>query len=382
MTTWLMPSEFVKKVELLEAASISVTSQIAQTPEVASTPVTVKRGVAEISIKGTLVKERSQMLDFFGIPQTSYVDISDQTKAAVSKGAKKIIYRIDSPGGDANGILIGMDAIRNAGVPTEVVADGYLTSGAYMLASQADRIVAANELVTVGSIGVATSRLVSKSVKDITNKDSKDKRPDVSTEDGVSVVENELDDIYQVLAERIADGRKTSIESVKRDYGQGAMMTARTALQKRMIDGIVENSNKQQPAKAKQGQGGKSIGVSNMKLEDLKAENPGLYQEVFALGVAAGKKTERDRVSAHLMLADGSGDIETAHASIKNGEGITEMVKAQHLSAAMKRNMLSARAEDNPPEVNTNGETPTVDGLKEKELKASFEAAHPGWEVQ
>jgi ClpP class serine protease len=380
MTTWLMPAEFVKKVELFEAASLSVTSQIAQTPEVASTPVTVKRGVAEISIKGTLVKERSQMLDFFGIPQTSYVEIADQTKAAVSNGAKKIIYRIDSPGGDANGILLGMDAIKNAGVPTEVVADGYLTSGAYMLASQADLIVAANELVTVGSIGVATSRTVSKAVKDITNKDSKDKRPDVSTEDGVAVVEAELDDVYQVLAERMATGRRTSVESVKRDYGQGAMMTARTALQKRMIDGIVENSNKQQPAQEKQG--GKSIGVSNMKLEDLKVENPGLYQEVFALGVAAGSKEERDRVCAHLMLADGSGNVEAAHKAIQSGEGITEMVKAEHMAAAMKRNMLEARKEDNPPEVNTNGMAPTVDGLKEKEIKASFEAAHPGWEVE
>jgi ClpP class serine protease len=381
MTTWLMPAEFVKKVELLEAASLSVTSQIAQTPEVASTPVTVKRGgVAEISIKGTLVKERSQMLDFFGIPQTSYVEIADQTKAAVSKGAKKIVYRIDSPGGDANGILLGMDAIKNSGVPTEVLADGYLASGAYMLASQADQIFAANELVTVGSIGVATARTVSKSSKDITNTDSKDKRPDVSTEEGVAVVENELNDIYQILAERIADGRQISVEAVKKDYGQGAMMTARTALQKRMIDGIVENnSNKQQSAQAK---GGKSIGVSNMKLEDLKVENPGLYQEVFALGVAAGSKEERDRVCAHLMLADGSGNVEAAHKAIQTGEGITEMVKAEHMAAAMKRNMLEARKEDNPPEVNTNGTAPTVDGLKEKEMKAQFESSHPGWEVQ
>jgi ClpP class serine protease len=375
MTTWLMPAEFVKKVELLESASLSVTSQIAQTPEVASTPVTVKRGgVAEISIKGTLVKERSQMLDFFGIPQTSYVEISDQTKAAVSKGAKKIVYRIDSPGGDANGILLGMDAIRNAGVEveTEVIADGYLTSGAYMLASQADRIVAANELVTVGSIGVATARTVSKSSKDITNTDSKDKRPDVSTEEGVSVVETELDDIYQVLAERIATGRQTSVEAVKRDYGQGAMMTARTAFQKRMIDGIVENSNKQQPAQEKQG--GKSIGVSKMKIEELRADHPDLYQEVIAV--------ERDRVCAHLMLAEGSGNVEAAHKAIQNGDGVTELVKAEHMAAAMKRNMLEARKEDNPPEVNTNGTAPTVDGLKEKEMKAQFEASHPGWEVQ
>jgi len=371
MTTWLMPDEWVEKIDALETASVSVFSAIAKRELSSATPVSIKRGVATIEIKGTLVKKRSQMLDFFGVDQTAYEDISEQTKAAISKGAKKIVYQIDSPGGDANGILLGMDAIRNAGVPTEVIADGYLTSGAYMLASQADQIVAANELVTVGSIGVATSRYVSKSIKDITNTDSKNKRPDVSKEEGVSVVEGELDDIYQVLAERIAEGRKTSIEAVKRDYGQGAMMTARTALSRKVIDGISNN----QPAQTK---AATIIGVKAMNMDELKTEHPALYREVFALGQAAGRKEEKERVCAHLILADGSGDIETAHKAIKEGEAITELVKAQHMSAHMKRNMIQACQDDNPPEINTAGEVPVVGSFAKD--KAEIEAACPGFE--
>jgi ClpP class serine protease len=375
-----MPDEFVKKIEALEAAALSVSAQIIEAIPKAPSQVSVRRGVASISIKGTLVKKRSAMLDYFGIDQTSYGDIASQTKSAVSKGAKKIVYRIDSPGGDANGILVGMDAIKNAGVPTEAVAEGYLTSGAYMLASQADSIVADNELVTVGSVGVATSRSTSKAVKDITNTDSKDKRPDVSTDEGAAVVTSELDDIYQVLAERIADGRGVSVDAVKSGYGRGRMMTARSALQKRMIDGIRNTSNQQTAGNRTAAKS--NTGVRLMKIEELRAEFPGLYQEVLVQGKEAGAKEERDRVSAHLMLAEGSGDVEAAHKAIIAGEGITEMVKAQHMSAAMKRNMLSARKEDNPPKVPAAGDPPSVEGLEEQKAKAAFEAANPGWEVE
>jgi ClpP class serine protease len=375
-----MLDEFVKKIEALEAAALSVSAQIIESRSKTPQRASIKRGVATISIKGPLVKKRSAMLDYFGVEHTAYEDIADQTTSAVSDGAKKIVYNIDSPGGDIEGILIGMDAIKNAGVPTEVLADEYLASAAYMLASQADSIIANNELTLVGSVGVATYGYVSKSIKDITNTDSKDKRPDLSTDKGVAVVERELDDIYQILAERIAAGRNVSVDDVKNKYGNGAIMTARSALQKRMIDGVRSTNNQQTAGNSTAAKS--NTGVRLMKIEELRAEFPGLYQEVLAQGKEAGAKEERDRVSAHLMLAEGSGDVEAAHKAIIAGEGITEMVKAQHMSAAMKRNMLSARKEDNPPKVPAAGDPPSVDGLEEQKTKAAFEAANPGWEVE
>jgi ClpP class serine protease len=374
MTTWLMPDEWVRKMEALEFAALSVTSEIANVELSTAIPMRIQRGIATIEIKGVLVKERSPMLDFFGIKQTAYVDIAEQTKAAVSKGAKKIRYDADSPGGDANGILIGMEAIQNAGIDTVVIADGYLTSGSYMLGSQADQIIASNELVLIGSIGVAASVWSSGRIKDITNSDSKKKRPDVSTEEGRRVVEEELDDMYQIIAERVASGRKTSVEAVKRDYGQGAVMTARTALQKKMIDGISTNN---QPAELKAAKIG-----DKMDPKTLKQEHRATYDAIFEAGKEAGSKEENERACAHLILAEGSGDVEAAHKAIKDGDGITEMVKAQHMSAAMKRNMIAAREADNPPDINTNAQAPTVEDLDEKKMKTEFEAAHPGWEVE
>lgn len=340
---WLLSSEWEQRILAIEEKALSVQDKI-KTVVVGKKRVPVNNGVANIRIKGVLSRKRSALLDHFGVEHMSYEDIAEQTSDAVARGAKKIIYDINSPGGSVDGILIGMDAIRNAGVTTEAHADSLLTSGAYMLASQADKIVANNELTLVGSIGVATKAYVSSFTKDITNSDSRDKRPDVSTPKGTAVIETELDDIYQILAERIADGRKTTVQAIKDNYGHGATMSARTALQRHMIDGIKsveETSTSQSVEKA----------IGKMDIKELKAENPGLYQEIFELGVTAGSEAEKERVESHLILAEGSGDYDTAHEAIKNGDKITDKVKALHMAAAMKRNAITAKASDNVPPI-------------------------------
>jgi len=370
MMEWLLSREWEERIVIAEEMSVR-NADIIKPVTVAKKTSDIKNGVATIDINGVLTRNREPYLDFFGISQTSYTEIAEQTKYAVNKGAKHIVYKINSPGGKADGILIGMDAIRNAGVPTEVHAEGMLASGAYMLASQADKIIANDELTLVGSIGVATKASTSNVVKEITNTDSADKRPDVTTKDGLNVVKTQLDDIYQILAERIADGRKTTVQAIKDNYGHGATMSARTALQRHMIDGIkseflhrYQSENKPSASQSAETHGEK------MDIKELKAENPGLYQEIFELGVTAGSEAEKERVESHLILADGSGDYDTAHEAIKNGDKITEKVKALHMAAAMKRNAIAAKASDNVPPIGGKEPVITEDDKVAKELGA------------
>ena len=79
-----------------------------------------------------------------------------------------------------------------------------------------------------------------------------------------------------------------------------------------------------------------------MNLEELKANHP----EVYAQAVAAGVTQERGRVSAHLTLAEGSGDTATAIDAIKAGDAVTDEVTAKHHKAAMLRATQEARAGD------------------------------------
>jgi ClpP class serine protease len=336
-------------------------------------PVQVKNGVATIKIKGPLYPKRNSWLDYWEEDYAVYSEIISDVAEAQYKGAKQIDFEIDSPGGYVDGLYDAMKAIASASVPTRTIAGDTLASAAYMLASQTGEIVAESEVSAVGSVGIATAMYVSDRIVDITNSDSRNKRPDVTTEEGKKVVEEELDDFYEVYAEMIAAGRKTTVDKVKRDYGQGAVMTARTALQKKMIDGIMNN----QPAESKAAKIG-----DKMDPKTLKEEHRATYDAVFNAGKEAGSKEEHERACAHLILAEGSGDVEAAHKAIKDGNGITEMVKAQHMSAAMKRNMIQARQDDNPPEINTAGDTAALAASQDEKDRQAFLAEHKGWVVE
>ena len=370
MTIWLMPNDWVARMEAVEATPIEISIDI--DPSVA-TPMKIQRGVATIHISGVLVKERDPRLDRWGIRHTAYTDIEEQTDQAIASGAKKLRYKIDSPGGDANGIVKVMDKIASISIPTITEADGSLTSGAYMIASQTDKIIATNDMVFVGSIGIAIDCLNVDWIKSIANRDSERKRPDVSKLEGVEQVKDQLDDFFGPIVTRVATGRKTTVDKVKRDYGQGAVMTARTALQKKMIDGIMNN----QPAESKAAKIG-----DKMDPKTLKEEHRATYDAIFEAGKEAGSKEEHERACAHLILAEGSGDVEAAHKAIKDGEGITEMVKAQHMSAAMKRNMIQARQDDNPPEINTAGDAAALTASQDEKDRQAFLAKHKGWVVE
>jgi ClpP class serine protease len=309
--------------------------------------------VATIQVNGPLMPKRSAFLDFFDVEHTAYGEIRAQVAEAQERGAKRIDFVIDSPGGDVNGLYETMADIDAIPVKTRTLAGSTLASAAYMLASQTGTIIAENDISIVGSVGVATSAYVSENVKEIANTDSPKKRPDARTEEGVQAVQAELDDIFQVLAEKIAEGRGVSVDTVKNDYGQGAIMTARTALRMKMIDSI--GITQKQPAKT-----AAIRGDEKMNLAELKADNGALYREVLAIGA----KEERDRVEAHLVMSDASGDIKTARESILSGEGMTASCQAKHLAAGINKKSIALRSGENAPPVEGGVEPPAKDPMK------------------
>lgn len=360
---WFMLQDDIERIEALEleAARRGDTVEL----EALSTPrPNIRRGVARIDINGTMFKGRRPLLEMLGIPHATYPAIIEQIQAAGKAGAKQIDIHADSPGGHVSGLFEAMTAIKETSAHTRVIAEGTLASAMYILASQANEIMARNEAVEVGSVGVAMP--VSED-KYITNSDSPKKHPDLATDEGKAAATEPLDDIFQVYAERVADGRGTSVDAVKKDYGQGSIMSARTALSKNMIDGIMSN----QPAKP-----AATIGAT-MDAKTLKEEHRATYDAVFDAGKDAGAQAERKRASAHLIAAEG-GDIEAAHEAIKNGDGYDDLVKAKHDAFARKQNLLAARVADNPPDVDARGESPLVDGFSKE--KSAIEAECDGFE--
>ena len=91
---------------------------------------------------------------------TSYSSLKGQVESAVAKGASKILFYIDSPGGEVSG-LFGLSSYIASlpdtyGVETVAFTDGSMTSAAYAIGSAAQQVYA-TESSTVGSIGVIMS---------------------------------------------------------------------------------------------------------------------------------------------------------------------------------------------------------------------------------
>jgi hypothetical protein len=183
---------------------------------------------------------------------------------------------------------------------------------------------------------------------EITSTAAPKKRPDVTTPEGVAMVKEELDPVHNLFAGVIADGRGKSIDTVNKTFGEGATLLAEDALDRGMIDAIGTSENQPQSGAIKTG------GTSMLTLEQLKADNVALYNQVVAIGKAEGKtegiaegiETERTRTAAHIALAEDSGDLGIAIEAIKGTDGLTPAIQAAHVQATIKKLAITDRHDD------------------------------------
>ena len=291
---------------------------------------------AEINIQGTLTKNPSWLARYFGGGNTAYVElISAINEAERDPNIREVTFTIDSPGGMTNGLTGAMDAIKNMTKPTKAIVQGQACSAAYGLASQAKEIIAEDRGSMVGSIGVAATYWAYPEEIDIASSNAPKKRPDVTTEEGKETVRETLDQIESVFIKDIATGRGVDVDTVKNDFGQGGVFLADNALKNGMIDKIQENARTNVGFQFTQE-------AKTMDLKTLQAQHP----DVYNAALEAGRVEERDRVSAHLIMGESSGDMATAIKACKDGSGMTATLQATYMSSAAKQAHLGARAQD------------------------------------
>src|SRR5690606_39031544 len=89
----------------------------------------------------------------------------------------------------------------------------------------------------------------------------------------------------------------------------------------------------------------------------------------ISAAVERGVKQERDRVLAHLQLGESSGDMATAVAAIRSGDGLTLELTARYQSAAMNRSDRNKRQGESDATATTvagSGPATTSSGLLEQ----------------
>jgi ClpP class serine protease len=290
--------------------------------------MSIAGNTAEIRIEGVLTKKPDFFSMFFGGGNTTYVSIRNALAiAAADPKIKTILLAVDSPGGTVDGLFETLDAIAalraTSGKTLRVQADNAM-SAAYGIAAAGGATEAVGRGSTFGSIGTAVSFFVDPDVVTLTNTESPDKRPDVTTAEGKAVVVKYLDQVETELVRAISRGRGVDAVTVTESYGRGASFTAPNALRIGMIDKISST-----PLRAVTSNRGKAM---NEEQENSRAE-----ASRIDAAVERGKTQERDRVLAHILMGESSGDMTIALEALRSGAGMTLELNARYLSAGMNR---------------------------------------------
>jgi ClpP class serine protease len=320
---------------------------------------------AVIEIDGATSQEGPSIWDaLWGVKGVSYRAISNALIEADSKLSKtgKIKIRANTPGGGINGMepirkLISDISSRRS---VDIEVGPMLASAGVYYTSAATSIIADGKLSSIGSVGVVVAfrdyskMLENAGVKDVelTNPESQDKRPDLSTEKGQQVIIDRLKSIYAVTINDIIAGRGEKTSKEKIESIRGRVVVAEEALKLGLIDGIagtIEPQNTETGPAAEAGLKGE-----HMDLIQAMNENPEIVAEVEKLkteardaGIAEMKaQNEANLKVATPFMTHESEVIRNTAAKVAAGElsadalttlaSSLDLIKEQTASAACK----------------------------------------------
>jgi protease-4 len=168
-------------------------------------------------------------------------------EAAADDSVSAVVLRVDSPGGSVTGsetIWREVNRVRDGGKPVVASMGAVAASGGYYVSMSADAIVANAGTIT-GSIGVVTGKLVARELKDRIGVGSDSVRTNRNadawsinqpfTDEQHAHVEAEADLFYTDFVERVAQGRKMTVEAVDA-IARGRVWTGADALERGLVD--------------------------------------------------------------------------------------------------------------------------------------------------
>jgi len=201
--------------------------------------------VYEIRLEGVISAEKYSGL-FGVVTVTPEKIISQLDEAEKNPNVKAILIRVNSPGGSAAASQEIYEELKKVEKPVVVSVSEVCASGAYYVASAADRIIA-NRSSSVGSIGVIMQipnfeDLYEKlGIKYTTIKQGKFKdvgSPDRPiTEEEIRLLEAQLKEIYRQFITDVAEARNMDAGEVE-ELATGWVFLGTEALELGLIDGI------------------------------------------------------------------------------------------------------------------------------------------------
>jgi protease-4 len=208
-----------------------------------------KPKIAVVTLHGPIVSGRGgpQVLPLGGSSVGGDTIAAALREAAADDDVSAIVLRVDSPGGSVTGsesVWREVNRVRDGGKPIVASMGAVAASGGYYVSMSADAIVANAGTIT-GSIGVVTGKLVARELKDRLGVGFDSVRTNANadawsinqpfTDEQHARVEAEADLLYTDFVERVANGRKMTVEAVDA-IARGRVWTGADALDRGLVD--------------------------------------------------------------------------------------------------------------------------------------------------
>lgn len=208
-----------------------------------------KPAIAVVTLHGLIVSGRGgpQVLPFGDSSAGGDTIAAALREAAVDDSVSAIVLRVDSRGGMATASeTVWREVIkaRDSGKPVVASMGAVAASGGYYVSMAADAIVANPGTIT-GSIGVVTGKLVARELKERLGVGSESVRTNPNadawsinqpfTDAQHALVEAEADLSYSDFVERVAEGRKMTVDAVDA-VARGRVWTGADALEHGLVD--------------------------------------------------------------------------------------------------------------------------------------------------
>jgi HK97 family phage major capsid protein len=200
--------------------------------------VTIRDGVATIPVTGPLFRYADFFTEISGA--TSYETLSrDFTAALNNPDIRAIVFEIDSPGGEVNGVSELAEMIYQARgkKPIKAYVSGFGASGAYWIAAACDEVIAADTAI-LGSIGVIAT-FVDESMAEedagiriinVVSTQSPYKSADPTNAEDLARIQKTVDDLGAVFVGAVAKYRGVSEKTVLAKFGKGDVMVGQGAV--------------------------------------------------------------------------------------------------------------------------------------------------------
>lgn len=212
-------------------------------------PYDVVNGVAVISLNGVIAKRMNLFSQISGGVSTELA--AKELKAALNDSqVNAIILSIDSPGGTVDGTETLANLVRDSRDQKKIVtwANGMLASAAYWIGSGAEQIYMADQVTHVGSIGVVATHV------DVSGAEQKAGLHTTEitagrykriasqyaplTDAGKQYIQEQVDQIYSVFVNAVADNRGATVDDVLANMADGRTFIGQQAIDAGLVDGV------------------------------------------------------------------------------------------------------------------------------------------------